>query len=508
VKFHCEISWNPTFFCIFLSKQVIFNKKFLDLYRRTMTEKTWSWSTPMDMESVLWTLLALYVFISEPTWFSWSVVCGSFFTFLKPPLHYNSSTWRGYGCGMSAVLVPILLKTMAISNQNLYLYYKVSSLLWTLEIRGLSAAIALALTVLVARMDADFQDTRTMLVLVLYLIVFHSILLYPSLYKVFTKGEWTLLTSLASIATCEWNTQMSFHGYVALTGVIGCIVACAISPQISNPYIRGGLLVSIPFLIVDGACWYRDQVHAATWLALFLWECEGESSLQYPRAVWLMYWLVVVVVAIVQAPQQQQQCSVVSSRKWFHLVAIILFLPVTLEAPQLMSLSYAIALCVLMVMESMKCYLPTSMQQYYQRFLDTQKEQDEQVVISHIFLLLGCAMPLWITECTTTTSQSSQSQTILPVFGILVLGVGDSLAAVVGSSQWGRQPWWFSRKTIEGSTAMWMGMAICCCLFQRQQHWIAAVTFTTLLEAFTTQIDNLILPLAGATVILLQHQLD
>jgi dolichol kinase len=231
------------------------------------------------------------------------------------------------------------------------------------------------------------------------------------------------------------------------------------------------------------------------WLVSFLLDPES----QYTRSVWLVYWLVIVIVAMIQAPQQ---CSVVTSRKWFHLVAICLFLPVTLLAPQLMSLSYAIALCVLMVMESMRYYLPSKIQHFYKRFLDAQKEKHEKVVMSHIFLILGCATPLWIMECT------SQSQSTLPVFGILVLGVGDSLAAIVGS-QFGRFRWCGSRKTIEGSMAMWMGMAMCCCVFQReqQQHWIAAVTFTTLLEAFTTQIDNLILPLAGATVILLQNQI-
>jgi dolichol kinase len=247
-------------------------------------------------------------------------------------------------------------------------------------------------------------------------------------------------------------------------------------------------------VIVEGALWYRDEVHAVTWLVTFLLSPEGSSSstssTQYPRAVWLIYWLVVVTVALHQAPQQ---CSVVISRKWFHLVAIALFLPVTLAAPQLMSLSYAIALCILIVVESMRSYLPTIVQEYYGRYLNPLKEHKDKVVISHISLILGCAMPLWIHECTSRPTL---------FFGILVLGVGDSLAAVVGI-QFGRRKWPSCRKTVEGSVAMWMGMALCCCCFPLQ-NWVAAVTFTTLLEAFTTQIDNLILPLAGVTVLLLQ----
>jgi dolichol kinase len=172
-------------------------------------------------------------------------------------------------------------------------------------------------------------------------------------------------------------------------------------------------------------------------------------------------------------------------------VAIALFLPVTLAAPQLMSLSYAIAICVLIVIESMRNYLPAFVQEFYGRYLDLVKEKEDKVVISHISLILGCALPLWIHECTSRPTR---------LFGILVLGVGDSLAAVVGI-QFGRRKWPRCRKTLEGSVAMWMGMAVCCFPLQ---NWVAAVTFTTLLEAFTTQIDNFILPLAGATVLLLQ----
>ena len=42
------------------------------------------------------------------------------------------------------------------------------------------------------------------------------------------------------------------------------------------------------------------------------------------------------------------------------------------------------------------------------------------------------------------------------------------------------------------------GWAWMCCF--PLKNWVAAITVTTLLEAFTTQIDNLILPLAGQNI--------
>lgn len=333
------------------------------------------------------------------------------------------------------------------------------------------------------------------------------------------------MTSLATVAVVEWmnnaTTLAELHSYVALSGVIGCGVACDISKRIQNMLIRATVLVLLPLMAVEGALrWQQDRFneyqivmvihpHAATWLINFLMTTEQPSSTilspflpLWPRYLWLAYWAVIVLLALVCSPQTS---SVVVVRKWFHFVAILLFLPVTLAGPQLMSLSYAIAICVLAVLENMRAFLPEVCQEFYTRYLDPQKDHDDIVVVSHMALILGCAMPLWIYECIDVHVSNETTPLLLPLFGILVLGVGDSLAALVGTSFGKNQ--WPSRnitRTLEGSAAMWLGMALCCWYGGiSARTWLPAVTFTTLFEAFTTQIDNLVLPLAGAAVLLL-----
>jgi len=479
----------------------------------------------MQVESILWILLALYMLVKLPSYTSLSVFLGSLVTVTAfqpstaplPTTHY----WRtasDQGCCMGAVLLPVLLQAMALYNDKWALYARLASFLWIPQLSPSFAPVAVALAIV---MDIVLPSSVSLWVVFLWMFLYNFISWFPSLWKVFTRGEWTLITSLGAIALMEWlcstssasSSTIPNHAFVALSGVIGCAVACDVTTRIYNAWIRAVLLVLLPLLTVEGALWWQQQEQiafprAATWLLDFLVETEQSTlSLQYlpswPRCMWLVYWAIIVVLAIFCSPQPETS-SVVVVRKWFHLVAIFLFLPVTLAAPQLMSLSYAIALCVLGVLETMRRSLPTAFQEFYTIYLDPQKDHADTMVVSHMALILGCAMPLWIYECVQSNNNTSTTlSSLLPLFGILVLGVGDSLGALVGTTC-GRTQWPNTTRTLEGSAAMWLGMTLCCYTCSLPlTSWLPAVTFTTLLEAFTTQIDNLVLPLAGAAVLLL-----
>jgi hypothetical protein len=188
-------------------------------------------------------------------------------------------------------------------------------------------------------------------------------------------------------------------------------------------------------------------------------------------------------------------------------VAVYLFTPVTLAAPQLQSLSYAIALAVLMVMECVRRDIPW-LHQFYHSYLDNTKDLtgsiEKSVIVSHMGLIAGCAAPLWISDCIQLDNTHIKVRLFLQLWGILSLGVGDAMGAVVGKYigilAWGQG------RTIEGSIAMLLSMSsICLGVFGTEQTtlWLPAVVFATLVEAFTLQIDNFVLPLAGASIILL-----
>jgi dolichol kinase len=280
---------------------------------------------------------------------------------------------------------------------------------------------------------------------------------------------------------------------------------------------------------------------------------------------------------------------VVVARKYFHLVAVILFVPVTMLAPSLMVLAYSVALALLVVIESMRInnnnnatpmqvsacsstssggarkgrgsshegddnkstisesslgkgtsrrllnnrvmssFIGFGLDNFYSAFLDDKDQSGKQggAVTTHAALILGCAIPLWVCSII-TESKSSQTNLatnwlLAPLVGVLALGVGDACGAVFGIFL-GHRKWpGGSKRTLEGSLAMYLSMLLCVELlaqffFQKDDAEIAtAMTIVrpsadyriqvtllalTLLEAATDQVDNLCLPLYGVTLLL------
>jgi dolichol kinase len=272
---------------------------------------------------------------------------------------------------------------------------------------------------------------------------------------------------------------------------------------------------------------------AIHWLFQYLLETEQPLVTTnllptMPRYGWLLYWLMVLALTIPFSPEPpsldnknknnnvtniSSTHAIVLARKWFHGIAVLLFAPVTLAAPKLLSLSYAIALAILMLLESARTVFPT-IQQFHQRYLDPSKDAANGLVISHMALILGCALPLWISELihvVVTIGTTPEQQVLLQLWGVLSLGIGDAMGAIVGvvfgRTRWSRN----NSRTLEGSVAVWVSLYLSCgFVYSYCGSWKHAlswrltltVTLVTLLEAYTSQIDNLVLPLAGATLLL------
>ncbi|KAG7371435.1 hypothetical protein IV203_020005 [Nitzschia inconspicua] len=305
---------------------------------------------------------------------------------------------------------------------------------------------------------------------------------------------------------------------VALSGFLGCAVTtCAIAMStitIRQWWIR--LLVNIvgPLVVVEftlqSVGYTKRQLYvlpmSLQWLMDFLMDTESG----YPRYYGLLYWGVILSVTslptyyLLTVPTDR--IPVVVTRKWFHLIAIMLFGPVIMIMPQLMALSFVIAICVLMVLETLRRDLP-SLQSFYVTFVDCTKDNDDQIIVSHIFLIFGCAAPLWLSLVVADATNNNTPSLLLAEFGVLCIGIGDAMGAVIGKL-YGRQKWGGTNpRTLEGTFAMWLSMIVGGVLLCREGKDVFALmlatSFTTLLEAFTIHLDNLVLPLVGSTILLL-----
>jgi dolichol kinase len=492
------------------------------------------------VESVLWTALALVALATFPT--SWTILV-TFLHVMSDAFtpHRRASFLNAYwrrpesprgdiqGMSMCIALLPVLLQSMSMEGMphnngesDWHVYAKLFSLCllswenWSAT--GLLIGIA-------ALFDPILICLKNGIFVALWFAFYRSMRIFPSLHAVFTQGEWIMVSSMASIAVSECLTSKALlddgnlHLYVALSGILGAGFACAVVDSVSRKSlpIRLAVLVSFPLVGVEMTMGYHPSSNISSdlpfprclyWLATFL-ETYEDPILDiglpaWPRFYWLLYWCAVLLITIPLAPKSDT--GTVITRKWFHLVAVLLFTPVTLAAPQLQSLSYAIAMAVLMVMECVRRDIPW-LHQFYHSYLDNAKDLtdsiNESVVVSHMGLIVGCAAPLWISDCI-QLDNTNNVRLFLQLWGVLSLGVGDAMGAVVGKYigllAWGQG------RTIEGSMAMLLSMSIICLgVFGTEQTtlWLPAVVFATLVEAFTLQIDNFVLPLAGASIILL-----
>lgn len=137
------------------------------------------------------------------------------------------------------------------------------------------------------------------------------------------------------------------------------------------------------------------------------------------------------------------------------------------------------------------------------------------IYVTHFTLLLGLATPMWLAAALPPSSSpavGTLQRALCGLSGIMVIGFGDTAASVVGRT-WGRVPIYNgSHKTREGTLAgmvctlvAWaavLGMCACCthqaALWPTARQWLslaAATTWACMLEACTSQLDNILIPL-------------
>ncbi|KAK2151286.1 hypothetical protein LSH36_368g01013 [Paralvinella palmiformis] len=167
-------------------------------------------------------------------------------------------------------------------------------------------------------------------------------------------------------------------------------------------------------------------------------------------------------------------------RKLFHLLAVAIFVPGAMKEPTMTCVAGTCCLIVFIMMETMRLsQIPPLFQPLQQTFVLFLDDQDQgPVILTHVYLLVGCVLPMWL----------------YPI---------ESVAAVVGSMI-GKHHWRGSRRTKEGTIAGMISQLLFIILlyswgaFVTPDSWfrvIISVILTSLIEAYTSHVDNLILPL-------------
>ena len=190
-------------------------------------------------------------------------------------------------------------------------------------------------------------------------------------------------------------------------------------------------------------------------------------------------------------------------RKGFHILCLALFVPVLLVDPPLLSLALAVAFVALALAELLRTAavprLSAALTTAMARFTDSRDEGS--FLVSHLSLLLGIAVPLWVS----LAGSGGAADAVAPLTawtGLITLGLADTVAATVGLLCGRVRVHRTSKKTAEGllaATAATMAALGGAAAAQGGAHgmgWWLQVAWVSLLacmlEAVTLQLDNLV----------------
>ena len=197
--------------------------------------------------------------------------------------------------------------------------------------------------------------------------------------------------------------------------------------------------------------------------------------------------------------------SINSRRKYFHGLALVLFFPCMLLDLEFTHLAFSVGQSALILLELLRLFqlepIGDSLGNFIHQF--TNERDQGRLVLSHIYLLMGTALPVWLTSLV-----NHKYSGWIPYNGLVLLGISDSLASIIGK-QWGKHYWPNTSKTMEGSLAFYVSS---CVLLMGVEckgvlEWVGLhviLISIALMEAFIQQNDNLILPLFATSALLLQ----
>ncbi|KAL2207666.1 hypothetical protein CC79DRAFT_1333473 [Sarocladium strictum] len=186
----------------------------------------------------------------------------------------------------------------------------------------------------------------------------------------------------------------------------------------------------------------------------------GEAN---TRLVITGYWLAIFVTGLMVVFRLKDIYEVDTRRKVFHFMMVGMLLPATFVDPTYCALVLFLVLAVFLMLDLLRASQLPPLSKPIATFLAPYVDGRDfrgPVVISHIFLLIGCAIPLWLSLAALPRTGTGYlagwevpTRDVSMVAGVVCVGLGDAAASLIGR-RWGHRKWlWGGGKSIEGSVA-------------------------------------------------------
>lgn len=175
------------------------------------------------------------------------------------------------------------------------------------------------------------------------------------------------------------------------------------------------------------------------------------------------YWLCILIFGLLVVFQLKSTYEVDTRRKVFHFMMVGMFLPATFIDPTYAALALSLILAIFLILDLLRASQLPPLSKPLAAFLAPYVDGRDfrgPVVISHIFLLIGCAIPLWLALGSLPRSGTGflegwevPTREVSMVSGVICVGLGDAAASLIGR-RYGHRKWlWGGGKSLEGSIA-------------------------------------------------------
>ncbi|KAI2792425.1 hypothetical protein POX_b02463 [Penicillium oxalicum] len=203
----------------------------------------------------------------------------------------------------------------------------------------------------------------------------------------------------------------------------------------------------------DASCW-------AGWLEHVRQSDIGPAN---TRLLLCAYCVTVLVTGLAIVFQLSSIAEVDTRRKVFHGMMVLMFLPTIFVDPTFCALALALVLAVFLLLDLFRAsQLPPisrPLTYFLAPYVDG-RDHRGPVIISHIFLLIGCSIPLWLSLSDLPRTGDGPwagwevpTRDVSMVSGVICVGMGDAAASLIGR-RYGRLKWfWGGGKSLEGSVA-------------------------------------------------------
>lgn len=190
---------------------------------------------------------------------------------------------------------------------------------------------------------------------------------------------------------------------------------------------------------------------------------SSSTSPANTRLLLSLYFLMVIALGLCIVLRLSGSVEVDTRRKVFHGMMVVMFLPTIFIDPTFVSLALMLVLAIFLLLDVFRASQLPPISRPLTNFLAPYvdgRDHRGPVIVSHIFLLIGCAIPLWLSLAATPRTGAPpwqgwlvQSRDLSMISGVVCVGMGDAAASLIGR-RFGRRRWpWAGGKSLEGSLA-------------------------------------------------------